>query len=92
LPPLEPDRGAYIRWLVATGPRRSGRRLDAAAQYLTLGLRYRSPVTVAAAGPVLLGEAAMGRLLGLLRRPGPRPAWVSSDSFAHDSGDHRRAR
>jgi hypothetical protein len=77
-PPLRPDVGSYVRWLVATGPRRGGRRFVAARLYLTLGLRFRSLSAIAAAGPVLLGEGVMERALGLLRQPAPPPAWLAA--------------
>jgi len=82
VPPLRPNYGSYIRWLVASGPRRSRRRLTAARQYLMLGLRFHSTTAVVAAGPVLLGEGVMGRLLGLLRRPAPAPAWLAARAGA----------
>jgi GT2 family glycosyltransferase len=77
-PPLRADWDAYARWLVAAGPRRTGQRWLASRMYLRLGIRYRSPRALLGAIGALIGERAFGRVLALIRRPGPRPDWLDA--------------
>ena len=64
------DRLRYDRW-AALGYRRRGRRLRAAAEYLRVGFRHRSPSDVARGAACVLGE----RTMRIGRPAGPLPPW-----------------
>lgn len=66
----------FSRWL-AMGHRRRGERLRAVREYVSSGIRYRSPGNLARAGAALAGERAFAARRRL-RTQVPSPQWLAA--------------
>jgi hypothetical protein len=78
---LVPDRrlfgkATFDRWAVADD-RLAGRRLRAAASYVGLGIRQRSPRDLLHAAALLTGDSMTARLRRLGKPNIPAPSWLT---------------